>query len=828
MTDSVPANAAAPKTLYYTFGNHMHWVDMEWLWGYFVLPSSVRDMLAFCAHGGIKGNVNFDAVGYEKLAVEAPDALAELRAAIASGTIEVVGGSYAQPYGQFHGGESNVRQRVYGARSIRRLLGVWPRTFWEEEFDFFPQLPQILARTGFEYASLFFQWTWHTPEIPRETIPVIWWQGLDGTKLLAASRNPLNLHQWPEEFALLLESDELNVMATPGIVQWLELMPSPDWMCRSELMIPALDRLLADPRFTVIPVTLSEYLEQAKSSAEVRRYTLDQVFHGLSLGKNGDLFRQLSADAEHAALAAETISVLAGFAGRPYPSWDVYPTWELEEAWRELMIGQHHDNDECEGLNGHIGRFSYERSLSLTRHIIDRTMRRFGGQRTDGDGVFVFNPLGWERDVPVGPGGVLRKVPAFSLSVVAAADVEATKPIIVEQSRDRITLRRRDFSVEIDPKAGVIRQITSKLFPQGALPNGLMLGRMTYLLDGSTETFTVSQVDVLASDLDAQYPVTIGLESSQGAAATIALGIAPERDAVDMRLAVTNLPWIDPGFAGALTWQLGANLDEYELRHDHPYGISEISAPNSFVRKYPTGDWMTSLQYFETVERPFSALQFLDFTNDERGVLFVTGSHQSFQRNGDTVTQIIDLRDPWDGDYFVDRTQLDLRIVPHGPMKNSERWKVAQETLRPAFAGSALSASDNKRTQLIPFEIKGEGVVATALYRETPEAGQHVPNYAGAGMDYPVVLRLVELDGKVTTVTIATVGQLGGARQTNLLGETMRELQIESGNWRSTIEIALQPYEIATLYLDPLKARKQIRDLDAKREVWATIHRTQA
>jgi alpha-mannosidase len=332
-----------PKTLYYTFGNHMHWVDMEWLWGYFVLPSSVRDMLAFCAHGGIKGNVNFDAVGYEKLAVEAPEALAELRDAIAAGTIEVVGGSYAQPYGQFHGGESNIRQRVYGARTIRRLLGVWPKTFWEEEFDFFPQLPQMLAQTGFEYASLFFQWTWHTPEMPRESIPAIWWEGLDGTRLLAASRNPLNLHQWPEDFALLLESDDLNAMETPGIVQWLELMPSPDWMCRSEVMIPALDRLLADPRFQVVPMTLSEYLDRARSSAEVRRYTLDQVFHGLSLGKNGDHFRQLSADAEHWTLAAETISVLAGFAGRPYPSWDVYPTWELEEAWRELMIGQHHD-----------------------------------------------------------------------------------------------------------------------------------------------------------------------------------------------------------------------------------------------------------------------------------------------------------------------------------------------------------------------------------------------------------------------------------------------------------------------------------------------------
>src|SRR5680860_738951 len=207
---SAPQTTATPDQsaripLYYTFGNHMHWVDMEWLWGYHVLPGSVRHMLAFCQAAGVKGNVNFDAVGYEKLAVEAPEALSELRQAIHDRTIEVVGASYAQPYGLFHGGESNVRQRVYGARTVRRLLGVWPKTFWEEEFDFFPQLPQMLASTGFEYASLFFQWTWHTPEVPRETLLAVWWEGLNGSHLLTATRNALNLHQWPEDFEGLLD-----------------------------------------------------------------------------------------------------------------------------------------------------------------------------------------------------------------------------------------------------------------------------------------------------------------------------------------------------------------------------------------------------------------------------------------------------------------------------------------------------------------------------------------------------------------------------------------------------------------------------------------------
>src|SRR5256885_78259 len=102
---------APRKTLYYTFGNHMHWVDMEWLWGYDVLPGSINDMLRLIDQTGVKGNVNFDGIGYEKMAAECPAALDALRTAVQNGHVEIVGASYGQPYGLFHGGESNIRQR---------------------------------------------------------------------------------------------------------------------------------------------------------------------------------------------------------------------------------------------------------------------------------------------------------------------------------------------------------------------------------------------------------------------------------------------------------------------------------------------------------------------------------------------------------------------------------------------------------------------------------------------------------------------------------------------------------------------------------------------
>lgn len=204
---------------------------------------------------------------------------------------------------------------------------------------------------------------------------------MDGTQILTASRNKLNLHQWPEDFAALLASSTLREMPVPGIVRWLELMPSPDWMCRAEVMLPQLHKLMDNPDFDVHFVMLSEYLEAARAIAEPRRYTMDDVFHGMSIGKNGDLFRRLSRTSEQSALAAESLAALLGFFRRLYAQWDVYPTWVLEQAWRELLAAQHHDNDKCEGLCGHIGLRSYERSLAITDHIQTQLCAYWPGAR---------------------------------------------------------------------------------------------------------------------------------------------------------------------------------------------------------------------------------------------------------------------------------------------------------------------------------------------------------------------------------------------------------------------------------------------------------------
>jgi alpha-mannosidase len=749
----------------------------------------------------------------------------------------------------FQGGESNVRQRIYGARTVHRLLGVWPRTFWEEEFDFFPQLPQILAGAGYQYASLFFQWTWHTPYLPLEQAPAIWWEAMDGARLLTAPRNDLNLHQWPEEFAGLLENPSLHSRPLPLILQWLELMPSPDWMCRSELILPQMKALLDNPTLDLRFVTLPEFLETAREMAEPRRYTLDDVFHGTSLGKNGDLFRRLSRMAEQSALAAESFSALGGFLGRPYPNWDVYPTWELEEAWRELLSAQHHDNEECEGLCGYVGERSFERSMSLSGGVTDRTLNLIA-RRTRGsaDRLVVFNPLGWERSPILSDplsGKQLRidPIPAFGYRVVEPeAHFAFSSQTRVTQDASQITIERGQISVTVDRSRGAIYQIRSANFPEGALPEGAFLADLSFTRQNQVDRFTGAQVSLQGeADQPAIQIVRLGRD---GARVVTTIRLAPDLEAVDIHYQAENLPRPDPRLAAALQTTLTANLKDLTLTHDHPYGVSDIRAQGSYLRKYPTGDWMTSPQVFETIENPFTALQFLDLHDEERGLLCLHDGSQAYLRRNGSVIQILSMYDAWDEDYFVNSLEARVRIVPHGVLSNGQRWRLAQEFTRPV-----LRVSCGQKIKHLPPLCAGPGgelpevfggptceapnVVITAFYREMEEAGRDLGAYAGQGLAYPYILRLVELDGKETLARVRVPGRTAAIFLTDLLGRPARAIPGEfhpaqdryaEFTW---LELPLHPFEIATLYLDLVMGRKEYRDLDSDRKIWATAHKVE-
>ena len=795
------------KPLYYTFGNHKHWADFTWLWGPEVLPDSTRDMLHFCAEAGVRGNVNFDAFGYERMAAECPEVLAELRAAVHAGTIEPVGCSFGQPYALFQGGESNVRQFTHGVRAVQRHLGVRPRAFWEEEFYFFPQLPQVLAGCGYTGACLFFQWTWHTPELPREEHALIRWEGLDGTTLPALPRNALNLHQWPEDFEPILASRLLEALERPALVQWIELLPSSDWMCRSEVLLPEMKALAADERFELRPRTLSQLIEElADEEAPLRRYSMDEIWHGLSLGKNADFIPRASLRIEATLLAAEALACVAGLQGRPYPSWDVYPSWELEEAWRELLVAQHHDNHECEGLCGFIGHDQLDRAERMGRRVRDRSLHGIARRLDPAAGeLVVANALGWERDIPLPcEHGIAPAVPPFGYRQLSAAELRpplaGAAQVFGRKNPGPLDLESSGWSGAVSFAAGLTRD-----------------GRCVDLFEGDWE--------------------------EDGDRFSIMVRPHPSLPVHELVVTANHRTRFDPGMTGGLFLDLLPDpLPRAKLLHDHAYGTGEVTAAVDRQRKYPSGDWMTSEQWFETVARPFTALRFLDLCEaDGSGLLILHDGSQSWQRLESGVRVLLNVVDPWDEEYWNPRLLAHLWLGPHGPLSNLDRHRLAAELCaeplvrsvppeadrESCVGGGSLDGTRPLASRFCAVQLEGAAAIA-ACHREVARSGDGLPDWAGHGMAAPHVLRIVEYDGTSAPVAISLAGGVASAWRTNLLGEKVVALIVEPGSeGRHLLRLTLRPHEIATVMVDLELGRKQSRDLDARRKVWAKVHRTE-
>ncbi|MFB0633107.1 NEW3 domain-containing protein [Streptomyces sp. AB3(2024)] len=84
-----------------------------------------------------------------------PEDRAELRALIAEGRLEIVGGTYNEPSTTLTSAESTVRSAVHGLALHRAALGADPRTAWQlDVFGHDPSFPALMAGCGLDSAVL--------------------------------------------------------------------------------------------------------------------------------------------------------------------------------------------------------------------------------------------------------------------------------------------------------------------------------------------------------------------------------------------------------------------------------------------------------------------------------------------------------------------------------------------------------------------------------------------------------------------------------------------------------------------------------------------------
>jgi alpha-mannosidase len=158
--------------------------------------------------------------------------------------------------------------------------------------------------------------------------------------------------------------------------------------------------------------------------------------------------------------------------------------------------------------------------------------------------------------------------------------------------------------------------------------------------------------------------------------------IAPETDAIDVRVFGGWKGTLKPDAGMNAALQAGFECEPAPARilADAPYSIDVVRGSGECRRKYPSGDWMTSPQWFESVTDPFTSSSLVDMGNDRGGALVVHDGSQQWFRRERGARVVLTAYDPWDeGRYTGSNFSAGFRIIPHRGMTHADRAGRAAE-----------------------------------------------------------------------------------------------------------------------------------------------------
>lgn len=327
-----------------------------------------------------------------------PEQQAVLRSMVEQGRLEIVGGMDIMPDVNMPGGESFVRQVLYGKRYWREALGVEVRSGWLlDTFGHHAQMPQLLLQAGMA-SYWFFRGVPHV-DTPSEFL----WQGIDGSQIPAfwlpygysmfhfAPGNALEFDSWVRQGFSAVEA------FAPGAADVVGLAGAD--VSDPEGHVPGLAAAFnLDPEapFAIRFGVPSEF-EQA-AAERVRQTVIEGEFNPVFQGSYSSRIdiKQWVRRLEAQLKTAEKLDAMGYGLGR-----DAQRA-ALWRAWEPLLFNQTHDL-----MSGVMVDKVYEDSLAsfgftqrLVDEIIDGEFEALTARidtRGEGIPVVVFNALGWDR-----------------------------------------------------------------------------------------------------------------------------------------------------------------------------------------------------------------------------------------------------------------------------------------------------------------------------------------------------------------------------------------------------------------------------------------------
>lgn len=748
-------SAAAGSSLVVSAVGHAH-IDCAWLWP---TRETVRKVARTFANVLDLAQEHPDFVfaassaqQYAWLKQNQPGLFERVRKAVATGAIVPVGGMWVESDTNMPGGESLVRQFVFGTRFFREEFGVDSDVVWlPDSFGYTAALPQIARAAGARY--LLTQkpsWNESNP-MPHSTFL---WEGIDGSRLFThlppaetynsdlgaddldrtersfrekgVARNVMGLFGWGDGGG----GPTREMLAAARRKRDLEGSP------RVCLRDPHRFFQMAEAELSAPPVWVGEmYLELHRGALISQQRSKRGNRHSERLLREAELW-------------AATAAILGD---APYP-YEV-----LEHAWQVVLLQQFHDilpGTSIAWVHQDAER-NYERVARDLRTLIETSLDTLGGP---GDTLLAANSGPYDRD----------GVPALGIGV-------ANWPIPARPQRygDRIVLEDRGLHVEID-SAGTLVSIVDRIADRELLPAGVAAGVLQLFRDTPREwdAWDINDEDK-RSGHDLLDPISITVETE-----SLAIRHKLGNTSIDIQIRLVD---------GRIEYRMEIDWHESQklLKLAFPLAIrahhatSEIQFGHIHRPTHHNTSWDAAR--FETV-----AHRWIHVGEPGYGVAIandVVYGHDI--RNGHAP----------DGRPMT-TARLSLLRAPTYPDPTADQGRhVFTISLRPGGIPEAIA--DGYR-QHLPLRVTRGTPIDPLLEVTNPAVAVESIKLAD-DRSGDLVVRLYEAHGNRSRATLLTSFGWSEAAATDLLERPMPSDTIRALNPESSIDVDLRPFELTTI-----------------------------
>ncbi|MFP3159955.1 MAG: glycoside hydrolase family 38 C-terminal domain-containing protein [Vulcanisaeta sp.] len=744
--------------LYTTGYSHL---DLAWLWSVDVTRQKIRrtvgDMIAIHRRYPEAKFVWSNAAFLKWLEDDDSRLFEEFRRAVNEGWIVLVGGMWVESDTNLPGGESLVRQFLYGQKYLQSRFGRLAIIGWlPDTFGFPASLPQILKKAGIK-AFLEAKLSWST--INKFPYSIFLWEGIDGTRILTINPRQFWGELHPNDIKGAMQHHSLPNIPAYQPFGRTDGGGSTTWISMERYRV--FQEVFGIP--TIIIASPEDYVKAIEKRASELPLWRGELYLETHRGvySNGTAIKKLVRELETDLRELEFWSALLGLREN------------YEELWYPLLEAEYHDpmgaTNTKQAFDDIMGRLI--KTKNEVKNRIDNVLARAVDR--DDQWITVFNSLPWPREGIIKLNKPLKGLPAqwvedgylVLVKVPASGAVSyefgegiADGDVVIGNNYIENSLIRVEFTDSLriyDKQHGRWAVRNSRLI----VCEDIAIPWSGWNLEGwyrrNCKVLTPSNVEMVEKGpLRGSFRVKYLFNNSE---IDEWVSIETNSRLVNVRITAN---WRERLVVVRYEFEVGVRGDYavYEI----PYGV--IKRPNN-----PSNSW--ELAKFEV-----PAWRWGELGDEDYGVAIINKGTQGYSAMSNTIGLTL-WRSPMFPNPFLDlgNISVEFAIYPHGgDWTKAETPRIAQSYNTPL------------RTALGKSSISGKSLL-------TMRGGALLESVKVGEDGKSLVMRLWEIYGRETTVELEVTGNFTSAEEADLLERSCGKLDMRS--------ISLKPFEIKTVIL---------------------------